>query len=62
MYQGIFFQKELFMGGLFTRKYFHGKTFGGNLWRGVVVHGGTYMQIMSREGELYKCNHVGIFT
>ena len=29
---------------------FHGETFGGNLWGGVVVHGGTYDQIMSKEG------------
>ena len=55
MYQGIFFQKELFMGILFIKKSFHGETFGRNLWRGVVVLGGTYDQIMSREGELYKC-------
>ena len=47
---GIFFQKELFMGGLFAKKCFHGK----NLWGGVVVPGQTYDQIMSREGELYK--------
>ena len=38
------------IGGLFTKKSFHGETFGGNLWGGVVVHGGTYDQIMSREG------------
>ena len=36
--------------GLFTKKSFHRETFGGNLWGGVVVHGGTYDQIMSREG------------
>ena len=37
------------------QKIFHGETFGGNLWGGVVVDGGTYDQIMLREGELYKC-------
>ena len=39
------------MGGLSTKKCFHGE----NLWGGVVVHGRTYDQIMSREGELYEC-------
>ena len=52
---GLFFQKELFFGGILTKKSFHGETFGGNLCGGVVVHGRTYDQIMSREGELYKC-------
>ena len=76
MYQGTFFQKELFMGGLFIKKSFHGETFGGNLWGGVVLRGGTYDQIMSREWgksfinafsnnlntvDLFP-NHVGIFT
>ena len=51
MYQGIFFQKKLFMGGLFTKKCFDGE----NLWDEVVVHGRTYDQIMSKEGELYEC-------
>ena len=40
MHRGIFFQKELFIGVLFTKS-FHGETFGGNLCGGVVVHGGT---------------------
>ena len=38
-------------GGRFTKKYFHGE----NLRGGVAVHGRTYDQIMSREGELYEC-------
>ena len=53
MYQGIFFQKEPFMGGggTFYQKIFSWGNFLGNLWGGVVVHGGTYDQIMSREGR-----------
>ena len=50
MYRRIFFQKELFMGGLFTKTSFHGENFGGKFCGGVVVHGRTYDQIMSREG------------
>ena len=46
----FFFQKELFFGGIFTKNSFHGETFGGSLWGGVVVHGRAYDQIMSREG------------
>ena len=42
--------QSLFMGGLFTKKSFDGENFGGNLWGGVVVHGRTYDQIMSRDG------------
>ena len=69
------FPKRAFHEGTFTKKSFHGETFGGNLWGGVVVHGGTYDQIMSREGgsfinafsnNLNAVNffskHVGIFT
>ena len=73
---GDFFQKELFMRGLFTNTSFHGETFGENLWGGVVVHGGTYDHIMSREGGgsfinafsnnlntvNFFSNHVGIFA
>ena len=56
MYWGTFYQKDLFMRGRFTKKSFHGESFGGNLWGEVVVHGGTYDQMMSRgEGDLYKC-------
>ena len=73
---GDFFPKRAFHGGLFIKKSFHGETFGGNLWGGVVLHGGTYDQIMSRERgksfinafsnnlntvNLFP-NHVGIFT
>ena len=36
--------------GLFTKKSFYGETFGGNLLGGVVVHGGTYDQIISKVG------------
>ena len=36
--------------GFFPKRTFHGETFGGNVWGEVVVHGGTYDQIMSREG------------
>ena len=46
---GDFFQKELFMRGLFTKKSFHGETLGGHLWGGVAAHRGTYDNIMSRE-------------
>ena len=42
MYWGTFYQKDLFMRGRFTKKSFHGESFGGNLWGEVVVHGGTY--------------------
>ena len=70
MYRGIFFQKELFMEILFTKKLFHGE----HLWGGVVVQGQTYDQIMSRRGSFMKAlynnlntvnlfpNHTGIFT
>ena len=34
---------------IFTKKSFHGETFGGNLWGGAFLHGGTYDQIISRE-------------
>ena len=50
MYREIFFQKGLFMGGIFTKISFHGETFVENVWEGVDVHGRTYDQIMSREG------------
>ena len=50
MYRGIFFQKELFIAGPFTKKSFYKENFGGNLWGEVVIHGRTYDQIMSREG------------
>ena len=53
---GVFFSKTEFSWGEFLSKnLFMGKLLGRNLWGGVVVHGGTYDQIMSREGELYKC-------
>ena len=75
MYWGTFYQKDLFMRGRFTKKSFHGESFGGNLWGEVVVHGGTYDQMMSRgRGTFINAfsnnlntvnffsNHVGIFT
>ena len=56
MYRSFFSKKSFSLGeSLLKNLFMDGETFGGNLCEGVAVHGRTYNQIMSREGELYKC-------
>ena len=54
MYWGIFFQKGIFMWGLFTKNSFHGETFGGNLH---VKGGGSFINAFSN-----NLNNVNLFS
>ena len=47
---GSFSKKRFSWGDFLPKNLFMGKLLGGNLWGGVVVHGRTYDQIMSRDG------------
>ena len=55
MYRGIFFQKELFIGGPFTKKSFYKENFGGNLWERLLYMDELMIRSCQGRGELCKC-------